>query len=190
MTGLLPRLPPGSGPRVAPPQPDFLQPRRALHPASWLILALAGAAALLAAVDARQAWQQRAQALQQVEDARQRLDRAQAAARRPAPRAAPSRNDPPVLLDHPWRDVFLAVEGASVPGIHWLAFEHDVEGSLRLEGETADAGAALQATEALRGMPGWRDVGLNRLERSDSPGGGQRFDIKARRTDVPARSAP
>jgi hypothetical protein len=173
------------------PAPDFLRPRRAPHPLSWALLAVALAAALDGAADAVQAWQQRSLASQHFLDARQRLERAGSprtvtsarAARRP-------RDEASALLGHPWQQVFLSVETASVPEVRWLALEHGIDGLLRLEGESSDAAGALRVAQALQAVPGWSDVGLNRIERADAGSDVQRFDLKARRTDVLSRGAP
>lgn len=175
------------------PAPDFLRPQRPAHPLSWVFLAVACGVAMASAIDARQAWQERSLAVQQVEDAQQRLARSRSSpAPGPAVAAARAalrpRDDPSALLGYPWQEVFLSVEGASVAGIRWLAFEHGVDGALRLEGETADAAGALRAADALQATPGWSEVGLGRLERADASGSGQRFDLKARRADTLPRS--
>jgi hypothetical protein len=155
------------------------------------LLAVACGAALASAIDARLAWQQRALALQQVEAAQQRLASARSSPAPASPRAAlRPRDDPSALLGYPWQQVFLSVESASVADIRWLAFEHGVDGVLRLEGETRDAAGALRAADALQATPGWTEVGLGRLERADASGSGQRFDLKARRADAWPRSGP
>lgn len=171
------------------PAPDFLRPQRPAHALSWILLAVACVAALAAAADTRQAWQERRLAQQQVEDAQQRLARTRSPpAAAPSGAALPPRDDPSLLLGYPWPEVFLSVEGASVADIRWLAFEHGVDGTLRLEGETADAAGALRAADALQATPGWAEVGLGRLERADTTGSGQRFDLKARRVGMLPRS--
>jgi hypothetical protein len=187
----LPWLPRPKWPGRTLPAPDFLRPQRPAHPLSWIFLAVACVAALASAIDARLAWQQRSLALQQVDDAQQRLARGRSS---PAPAATAARaelrprDDPSALLGYPWQEVFLSVEGASVADIRWLAFEHGVDGALRLEGETTDAAGALRAADALQATPGWSEVGLGRLERADASGSGQRFDLKARRADTLPRS--
>jgi hypothetical protein len=185
----LPWLPRPKWPGRTLPAPDFLRPQRPAHPLSWVFLVVACGAALASAIDARQAWQERSLALQQVEHAQQRLARTRSSPAPAATRAAlRPRDDPSVLLGYPWQEVFLSVEGASVAEIRWLAFEHGIDGALRLEGETADAAGALRAADALQATPGWSEVGLGRLERADAPASGQRFDLKARRADALPRS--
>lgn len=163
------------------PTPDFLRPRRTVHPVAWLLLALAVATAWLSAHDGLQAWQQLHAAEQQLAEARLQLDRARPIAKAALGRRPSVRDDPARHLGYPWLAVFEAVETASVPDVRWLGLEHAIDGPLRLEGEAAHTDAAWQATEALRSLPGWRDVGLNRLEQADTAGATQRFDLTAKR---------
>ncbi len=184
-------LPRTAWPGRSLPAPDFLQPQRRVHPLCWLLLAVAASAALAAAVDSHRAWQDRSLALQQHDQAEQRLARSRIAPAAQPLRAAPRRRDDPAAwLGYPWRDVFLSVEAASVAEVRWLALDHGVDGQLRLEGETGDSAGALRAADALQALPGWTEVGLGRLEKADASGSAQRFDLKARRADAVARSGP
>ncbi len=191
MTRLLRWLPGAAWPGNPLPAPDFLRPQRRVHPLCWLLLAVAVGAALAAGVDGYRAWQDRSLALQQLDQAQQRLARSRISPAAQPVRAAPRlRDDPAALLGHPWQEVFLSVEAASVAEVRWLAFDHGVDGLLRLEGETGDSSGALRAADALQALPGWTEVGLGRLEKADATGSAQRFDLKARRADAIARSGP
>jgi hypothetical protein len=191
MTRLLRWLPGAAWPGNPLPTPDFLRPQRRVHPLCWLLLAVAVGAALAAGVDGYRAWQDRSLALQQLDQAQQRLARSRISPAAQPVRAAPRRrDDPAALLGYPWQEVFLSVEAASVAEVRWLAFDHGVDGLLRLEGETGDSSGALRAADALQALPGWTEVGLGRLEKADATGSAQRFDLKARRADAIARSGP
>jgi hypothetical protein len=177
----LPSLPRLFG--AAAPAPDFLRPVRGPHGLAWLLCAAALVGLVLAVLDAHRTWQERAEALAQRDDAVGRVERLRAMSNLLPAAPAKARDDAWPLLAHPWLAVFQSVEAASLANVRWLAFEHGVDGALRLEGQTADAGAALQVADALQASPLWHEVGLSRIERSDTAATSQRFDLKARRAD-------
>ncbi len=175
--------------RVTPrlPQPDFLRPVRRPGRLAWAACVTGGLVLAVAALDSQQAWQDRAQALHRLAQARQ-------------PSAPPLAADTPAArpggstarhwqqrLASPWPAVWLASETASTGGVAWLGLAHGERGLLQLDGVATDAGAALAAAQALRdqrdaGSALWRDVLLTRIEKTPD---GQRFEIVAQRAGPP-----
>lgn len=155
------------------PQPDFLRPARGPHPLAWVACITALAVLGVASVDAWQAWQEQAAPLPAV------------AVRTAAP-ATPSRADVEarrslqqavLRLERPWPAAFEALEAVDTPGVAWLALEIGDGGRLRLQGQAADAGAAIRAADALRRQGPWRDALLGRMDAA--AGAALRFEITA-----------
>jgi hypothetical protein len=165
------------------PAPDFLRPVRRPHGLAWALCAALLAALLLAVGEAREAWLERAAAHRERDGAAGRVERLRATSvvRPAAP--AKVRDEAWPLLAHPWMAVLHSIETASVAQVRWLALEHGVDGALRLEGQAADAAAALRVADALQAQPLWHDVGLSRIERGDAAAASQRFELRARRVD-------
>jgi hypothetical protein len=163
------------------PEPDFLpRPPRGRRLA-WAACATATLVLGVSALDAREAWQAR-------DDALARLAALQARTHTPAARAAtaaPPQALSPVAarLALPWPQLFALAESASLPGVQWLLLDAPAERpELRLEGLVPDAAVASELVGALARQPGWHDVVLTRLQRDT--GGGVRFEIGARRQNA------
>lgn len=174
---------PAPPPRHPGVPPAEMLPIAASPPAlSWAVTA---AAALWLATAAWPVWQshEEAEALRAQAEALPAPGRPTATTARPPTAAA---DDPAArlagwsaTLQHPWGEVLAAVEGAAAKDTHWLLLEHRVaRHELRLEGVAGHASAALQAAEALRAQPHWRDAKLLRVQ-AESGGTAQRFELSA-----------
>lgn len=169
------------------PQPDFLRPVRRPGRLAWAACASALLVLAVAALHNHQAWQDRALSLHRLADAQQRINQRPAALRPAESRSTDNRQAEAgrwlTRLAHPWPAIWSASEAASVGGISWLGLAYGERGSLQLDGQALDAGAALAAAQALRdqrhaGSAMWRDVALTRIEKTPD---GQRFEIVAQR---------
>lgn len=169
------------------PQPDFLRPVRQPGRLAWAACATALSVLAVAALHSHQAWQDRALALERLAGAQQRIHQRPAAQRPAETRSTDNRQAEArrwlTRLAQPWPAIWSASEAASVGGISWLGLAHAERGSLQLDGQALDVGAALATAQALRdqrhaGSAMWRDVVLTRIEKTPD---GQRFEIVAQR---------
>jgi hypothetical protein len=174
---------------AGPPRPPAL---------AWALLACGVLAALASATDL---WAAR----ERLAEERQGADRWQAAAarQRPAPPAATrTQRDSRAAaaaatataareaawkvarsLQHPWPEVFAAVDAATPAGVSWTALQHEAaRPEMRLEGVATDNAAAFALVDALAVQPAMDAVMLTRLDRDDKarPAGGVRFEIGLR----------
>ena len=172
------------------PQPDFLRPARRAGGLAWLACASALLVLGLAAVDAWAAWQARQQAQDKLlRSQRQAVELARARSAVKLPQSPGAGAAPPSVslawlqrLERPWPAIWAASEGASSQGMAWQSLDLRDNGQLRLQGQAADTGPALEAGRQLRGqaLSGrslWREVVVARIDRQ---GSGQHFEIQAR----------
>ena len=178
---------------AALPQPDFLRPARREGGLAWLACASALLVLGVASADAWAAWQ----AHQQAQDSllhsqRQADERARTRrAAKPGQAASASTASPSVAgawlqrLERPWPAIWAASEAASeagsIGGIAWQSLDLRDNGQLRLQGQAAAAGSALEAGRLLRGQAQagrsvWRDVVVARIDQQRT---GQQFEIQA-----------
>lgn len=169
---------------------DFLRPVPGPARAALLVLALAGTLLAGAALDARQAHAERAQALAVVPVASPRepsvrprdTARPLGASGAPGAPGAGAGTEQAALerrLDHRWDQVFAASERATRAGVTWLSLAHESGSELRLQGLAAHRGAALAAAAALRREAGFERVVLARVEAAAEGGVGERFELVA-----------
>lgn len=186
--------------RSALPRPDFLRPARREGGLAWLACASALLVLGVASVDAWAAWQAR----QQAQDSLLQRQQRQAAEQARAPSALKPGLAPPAgvatasvaqawlqRLQRPWPAIWAASESASIEGIAWQSMDLRDNGQLRLRGQAAAAGSALEASRVLRGQTQagrsvWREVLVARIDRQ---GLGQQFEIQAR-LNSPDEPAP
>lgn len=182
-------------PAPALPQPDFLRPARREGGLAWLVCISALLVLGVAAVDAWAAWQARQQAQSSLLHSQRH---AVAQARAPSavkPNQVPGAGAAPPSAAQTWlqrlQRPWPAIWAASIAGITWQSLDLRDTGQLRLQGQAADAGPALEAGRALRqqtqaGRSVWCDVVVARIDRQD---GGQRFEIQARLNDREASAS-
>lgn len=186
-------------PSPALPQPDFLRPARREGGLAWLACVSALLVLGVATVDAWAAWQAHQQAQSSLlHSQRQAVELARAPSAVKPNQVSGVGAAPPSAaqawlqrLQRPWPAIWAASEAASIAGITWQSLDLRDTGQLRLQGQAADAGPALEASRALRqqtqaGRSVWRDVVVARIDRQD---GGQRFEIQARLNDPEASAS-
>jgi hypothetical protein len=86
-------------------------------------------------------------------------------------------------LRYPWPRLLAVVDEVALPGVQWLALQHQIgQPELRLEGLVPDAEVAAALVAALASQPGWTTATLTRLGRAEGAQGvsGLRFEISTR----------
>jgi hypothetical protein len=164
------------------PQPDFLHPVRGPHRLAWLACGTALLVLAMAALDAGQAWSAREAAQGQLAAPLAgngvkpqtkpvaALTPAQQQTRQSLQKASSS-------LDRPWPQVFYALENINTNGLAWLALNVAETGALRLEGQSTETQAVMDAAASMRGEPALREVLAARID--NAQGGVLRFEISA-----------